>query len=70
VRHAYFLGGNDPYEKLRTTLKADIDAEAWDALYSPLSRPFPPPSTGMVAVKVINHYGDEVMKVFRQGRDW
>jgi adenine-specific DNA-methyltransferase len=70
VRHAYFLGGNDPYSKLKTTLKADIDADAWDALYSATSRPFPAPTTDRIAVKVINHYGDEVMKVFQKGRDW
>ena len=70
VRHAYFLGGNDPYAKLKTTLRAEIDAEAWDALYAATSRPFAAPRSGRVAVKVINHYGDEVMKVFQQGRDW
>lgn len=64
VRHAYFLGGNDPYQKLKTTLKAEIDEEAWASLYSPQSRPFPKPQSGRIAVKVINHYGDEVMKVY------
>ena len=64
VRHAYFLGGNDPYGKLKTTLKAEIDEEAWETLYSDVSRPFPIPDSGLVAVKVINHFGDEVMKVF------
>ena len=64
VRHAYFLGGNDPYGKLKTTLKAEIDEEAWETLYSDVSRPFPRPASGLVAVKVINHFGDEVMKVF------
>lgn len=65
VRHAYFLGANDPYKALKTTLKAEIDADAWATLYSDTSRPFPKPSTGRFAVKVINHLGDEVMKVFK-----
>jgi adenine-specific DNA-methyltransferase len=65
VRQAYFLGANDPYKSLKTTLKAEIDEDAWASLHSDTSRPFPPPSTGRVAVKVINHLGDEVMKVFR-----
>jgi adenine-specific DNA-methyltransferase len=65
VRHAYFLGANDPYSALKTTLKAEIDAEAWATLHSDTSRPFDKPSKGRIAVKVINHLGDEVMKVFR-----
>jgi len=65
VRHAYFLGANDPYSALKTTLKAEIDKEAWDTLNSDTSRPFDKPKSGRVAVKVINHLGDEVMKVFR-----
>ena len=65
ARHAYFLGANDPYKSLKTTLKAEIDAEAWATLNSDTSRPFPRPASGRVAVKVINHLGDEVMKVFR-----
>jgi adenine-specific DNA-methyltransferase len=65
VRHAYFLGANDPYKALKTTLKAEIDEEAWDSLRSAVSRPFPKPSSGRIAVKAINHLGDEVMKVFR-----
>jgi adenine-specific DNA-methyltransferase len=64
VRHCYFTGGNDPYNRLKTALKADIDEEAWESLYRTLSRPFPRPETGKFAVKVINNYGDEVMKVF------
>jgi adenine-specific DNA-methyltransferase len=64
IRHAYFLGGNDPYKRLKTTLKAEIDEEAWATLYSPVSRPFDKPETGRIAVKVINHYGDEVLKVY------
>ena len=67
VRHAYFLGASDPYRSLKTTLKAEIDADAWDTLNSDTSRPFPKPETGRIAVKVINHLGDEVMKVFRVG---
>jgi adenine-specific DNA-methyltransferase len=65
VRHAYFLGANDPYSALKTTLKAEIDPEAWATLHSDTSRPFDKPKKGRIAVKVINHLGDEVMKVFR-----
>ena len=64
VRHAYFLGANDPYKSLKTALKAEIDEDAWGTLYSDTSRPFPRPETGRIAVKVINHFGDEVLKVF------
>jgi adenine-specific DNA-methyltransferase len=63
VTHAYFLGDDKPYEKLRKALKADISEGAWEELYSTRSRPFPKPRTGKIAVKVINHYGDEVMKI-------
>ena len=65
VRQAYFLGAGDPYKSLKTTLKAEIDPDAWATLNSDTCHPFPRPSTGVVAVKVINHLGDEVMKVFR-----
>jgi adenine-specific DNA-methyltransferase len=65
VRHAYFLGQNDPYSALKTTLKAEIDPDAWATLHSDTSRPFEKPRTGRIAVKVINHLGDEVMKVFK-----
>jgi adenine-specific DNA-methyltransferase len=65
VREAYFTGGNDPYASLRKALRADIDEDAWASLYRTTSRPFAPPATGRIAVKVINHYGDEVMKVYR-----
>ena len=65
VRHAYFLGANDPYKALRTTLKAEVDPDAWATLHSDLSRPFDKPASGRIAVKVINHLGDEVMKVFQ-----
>ena len=65
VRHAYFLGANDPYKALKTTLKAEIDEEAWSSLKSDISRPFPKPASGRIAVKVINHLGDEAMKVIR-----
>ncbi len=65
VRHAYFLGANDPYKSLKTTLKAEINEEAWETLKSDTSRPFDKPDSGRIAVKVINHLGDEVMKVFR-----
>jgi adenine-specific DNA-methyltransferase len=65
VRHAYFLGQNDPYTALKTTLKAEIDPAAWETLHSDVSRPFEKPKSGRIAVKVINHLGDEVMKVFK-----
>jgi adenine-specific DNA-methyltransferase len=64
VRHAYFLGANDPYKALKTTLKAEIDPDAWATPNSDTSRPFEKPKSGRIAVKVINHLGDEVMKVF------
>jgi len=64
VRHAYFIGGDEPYEKLKRALRAEIDEGAWSSLYSTVSRPFASPETGQIAVKVINHYGDEVLKVF------
>lgn len=63
VRHCYFTGGNDPYKRLKTALKSDIDSDAWESLNSDVSRPFRRPDTGKIAVKVINDYGDEVMKV-------
>jgi adenine-specific DNA-methyltransferase len=65
VRHAYFLGANDPYKALKTTLRAEIDEDAWASLHSDTSRWFDKPKSGRIAVKVINHLGDEVMKVFR-----
>jgi adenine-specific DNA-methyltransferase len=64
VRHCYFTGNNDPYKRLKAVLKADIDEDAWESLYQTNSRPFPKPEGGKIAVKVINDYGDEVMKVF------
>ena len=64
VRHAYFTGADEPYEKLKRALRAEIDEAAWSALYSTTSHPFDPPKTGKIAVKVINHYGDEVLKVY------
>lgn len=65
VRHAYFLGANDPYKNLKTALRAEIDEAAWATLYREISRPFGRPASGRIAVKVINHFGDEVMKVFK-----
>ena len=65
VRHAYFLGAKDPYKSLKTTLKAEINQEAWETLNSDISRPFDKPESGRIAVKVINHLGDEVMKIYR-----
>ncbi len=64
VRHCYFTGGQDPYARLKRALKADIDADAWSSLYATESRLFARPESGRIAVKVINDYGDEVMKVF------
>jgi hypothetical protein len=64
VRHAYVMGAEEPYEKLKRALRAEIDEAAWSALYSTTSRPFPMPETGKIAVKVINHCGDEVLKVY------
>src|SRR5690606_37363798 len=63
VRHCYFTGGQDPYKRLKKALKAEIDEDAWATLNQTVSRPFPSPSTGKIAVKVINDYGDEVVKV-------
>lgn len=68
VRHAYFTGGDEPYEQLARALRADVDEEAWQALYTTVSRPFDPPATGRIAVKIINHYGDEVLKVYDVGK--
>ncbi|MCY4110207.1 MAG: DNA methyltransferase, partial [Chloroflexi bacterium] len=65
VRHAYFLGARDPYKSLKTSVTAEIDKEAWESLRRARSRPFAMPRTGRIAVKVINHLGDEAMKVFR-----
>ena len=67
VRHAYFLGAGDPYKSLKTTLRAEIDEDTWATLHSATSRSFQRPESGRIAVKVINHLGDEVMKVFRVG---
>ncbi len=64
VRHAYFTGADEPYDKLKRAMKADIDPDAWASLYRTISRPFPVPDTKKIAVKVINHYGDEVLKVY------
>ncbi|WZP01032.1 DNA methyltransferase [Isosphaeraceae bacterium EP7] len=69
VRHAYFLyGGKNttegPYDKLKKALRAEIDEGEWSKLYSATSQPFDLPTTGKIAVKVINHFGDEVLKVY------
>jgi adenine-specific DNA-methyltransferase len=64
VRHAYFTGAGEPYDRLKRALRAEIDEAAWSALYSTISQPFDPPTSGKIAVKVINHYGDEVLKVY------
>jgi adenine-specific DNA-methyltransferase len=67
VRHAYFTGADEPYEKLKRALRAEVDEAAWSSLYTTTSRPFDKPASGRIAVKVINHYGDEVLKVFSLG---
>jgi adenine-specific DNA-methyltransferase len=67
VRDAYFTGANDPYKRLRQALKAEINEEAWASLYRTRSRPFDPPATGTIAVKIINHHGDEVLKTYPVG---
>jgi adenine-specific DNA-methyltransferase len=64
VRHANFTGADEPYDKLKRALRAEIDEATWSSLYSTISCPFDSPETGKIAVKVINHYGDEVLKVF------
>jgi adenine-specific DNA-methyltransferase len=64
VRHAYFTGADEPYDKLKRALRAEIDEAVWASLYSSVSRPFQRPASGRIAIKVINHYGDEVLKVF------
>ena len=68
VRHAYFLGAQEPYEKLKRALRAEIDEAEWSKLYSARSIPFDPPKKGKIAVKVINHYGDEVLRVYPVGK--
>jgi adenine-specific DNA-methyltransferase len=69
VRQAYFLGAEEPYDKLKRALRAEIAETAWSSLYTNVSRPFPVPGTGKIAVKVINHYGDEVLKVYRLNKE-
>ena len=64
VRHAYFTGDDNPYQRLRTALRAEIDEAAWSSLNTTVSRPFVRPASGRIAVKVINHYGDEILKVY------
>ena len=67
VRQAYFSGADEPYDKLKRALRSEIDEAAWSALYQTTSYPFEKPETGKIAVKVINHYGDEVLKVYEVG---
>ena len=64
VRHAYFTGTDKPMERLEKALRTQVDSEVWDSIYGTVSRPFPKPKTNKIALKVINHYGDEVLKVF------
>ncbi len=64
VRQAYFSGADEPYDKLKRALRSEIDESAWSALYQTTSYPFEKPESGKIAVKVINHYGDEVLQVY------
>ncbi|MEV4378923.1 hypothetical protein [Streptosporangium sp. NPDC049644] len=64
VRHCSFIGGHDPYKRLRQALKADINEDAWATLHTTRSQPFRAPTTGKIAVKITNHYGDEVLQVY------
>ena len=64
IRHAYFTGADEPYQKLRRVLRAEIDETIWSSLYATVSRSFAKPDSKKIAIKVINHYGDEVLKVF------
>ena len=57
VRHAYFTGADEPYKKLQRALKAEINEDAWASLYSTVSRPLDQPSTGKIAVRVMNYNG-------------
>jgi adenine-specific DNA-methyltransferase len=63
VRQAYFVG-QDPYDSLKRSLKAEIDETAWAEMNATISRAFAKPTSGRICVKVINHFGDEVQKVF------
>ena len=64
VRQVYFTGADKPYEKLQRALHSAVDIDAWSSLYSTTSRSFAKPNTGRIAIKVINHFGDEVMQVY------
>ena len=64
VRHAYFTGADEPYRQLRRALRSEIDESAWERLSRTESLPFAVPASGKIAVKVINHYGDEVLQVY------
>jgi adenine-specific DNA-methyltransferase len=64
VRQAYFTGADDPYENLRRALRAGVAEMVWNSLYTTTSVPFEKPQSGKIAVKVINHYGAEVLKVY------
>ena len=65
VRHAYFSGSvGGTFDALKRTLRSEINFEAWEALNRTESLPFPRPATNKIAVKAINHYGDEALRVF------
>jgi adenine-specific DNA-methyltransferase len=64
VRHAYFPGASDSCKSLKTVLKAEIDTDAWESLYSAISLTFDRSQSGHIAIKVINRLGNEAMKVF------
>ncbi len=56
---------HEEWWRYRRERQKELDEEAWSALYSTKSYPFLQPATGKIAVKVINHYGDEVLKVYK-----
>ena len=64
ARQVYFPGRDKVYDAFKKFLNNDIDREEWESVAKTTSRPFPRPKTGRIAVKVINHFGDEVMKIF------
>jgi adenine-specific DNA-methyltransferase len=52
------------FDKHTCALRAETDESAWSMLYTNTFIPFEKPKSGRIAVKVINHYGDEVLKAF------
>lgn len=64
ARQVFFPDNPTLYKALKKMLNNDIDAEEWEAAAGTLSHPFPRPYSNKIAVKVINHFGDEVMKIY------